>query len=157
MSERVADSRLMKWATCLGALLCLFAVGCSTANKHPPASSGPAAGATTSEQLLGIKVVAIRWSAGGSALDFRFRVVDPAKALPLMDRSVNPYLIDEASGARFGIPSSPKIGPMRQTTRHPEIGRVYWMLFANPARYVKKGNRVTVVFGDVRLEHLTVQ
>lgn len=135
----------------------MFAVGCSTANKHPPASSGPAAGAATPEQLLGIEVEAVRWSAGGLMLDFRYRVVDPQKSLPMLDRSVKPYLIDEASGARFGIPSSPKIGPMRQTTPRPDADRVYWLLFGNPGRYVKRGNRVTVVFGDIRLEHLIVQ
>jgi len=107
--------------------------------------------------MPGIEVVAIRLSAGGSMLDFRYRVVDSEKALPIMDRTIKPYLIDEAGGARFGIPSSPKIGPLRQTTRRPEVGRVYWVLFTNLGRYVKLGNRVTVVFGDLRLEHLVVE
>ena len=98
----------------------------------------------TPEQLLGIEVVAIRWSAqtascSTSAIGWSSR----EKALPLMDHSIKPYLIEEASGARFGIPSSPKVGPMRQTTRRPEAGRVYWMLFGNPARYIKPGNLVT--------------
>lgn len=90
-------------------------------------------------------------------LDFRYRVVDPEKAFTIMDRAIKPYVIDEASGARFAIPSSPKVGPMRQTTRRIEAGRVYWMLFANPARFIKPGNRVTVVVGDTRVEHLTVE
>lgn len=90
-------------------------------------------------------------------LDFRYRVVDPEKATKIMDRSIKPYLIDEATGAKFLIPSSPKVGPMRQTTRRVERGRSYWLLFANPARYVKPGNLVTVVVGDVRLEHIRVQ
>jgi len=46
---------------------------------------------------------------------------------------------------------------MRQMTRQPEPGRVYWLLFANPARFIKPGNLVTVVIGDVRLEHLAVE
>ena len=90
-------------------------------------------------------------------LDFRYRVVEPDRALLVMDRSIKPYVIDEASGARFLIPSSPKVGPMRQTTRQPEPGRDYWLLFANPARFIKPGNLVTVVIGDVRLEHLAVE
>jgi hypothetical protein len=90
-------------------------------------------------------------------LDFRYRVLDPEKALTMMDRSIKPYVIDEASGARFVIPSSPKVGPMRQTTRRPEVGRSYWMLFANPARFIKSGNLVTVVVGDIRLEHIRVE
>jgi hypothetical protein len=46
---------------------------------------------------------------------------------------------------------------MRQTTRRPEAGRMYWLLFANPAKYIKPGNQVTVVVGDYRLEHLVVE
>lgn len=55
------------------------------------------------------------------------------------------------------VPSSPKTGPMRQTAQLPETGRVYWMFFGNPGHYVKRGNRVTVVVGSLRLEHLTVE
>lgn len=152
-----SDSRLRLRAVCLAGLVFLSAVGCASANKSSTARPAPVSGTLAPERLLGIEVVAIRWSAGGTMLDFRYRVVDPEKALPLLDRSIKPYLIDEASGARFGIPSSPKIGPMRQTAPRAEVGRVYWMLFGNPGRQVKKGNRVTVVVGDVSLEHLTVE
>jgi hypothetical protein len=31
------------------------------------------------------------------------------------------------------------------------------MLFANPARFIKSGNLVTVVVGDIRLEHIRVE
>jgi hypothetical protein len=135
----------------------LISVGCATATRQAPAGPAPAVQSPTPEQLLGIEVVAIRSSAQGMMLDFRYRVVDPVKALPLMDHAIKPYLIEEASGARFGIPSSPTVGPMRQTSLRAEVGRVYWMLFGNPGRYVKPGNKVTLVFGEVRLEHLTVK
>jgi hypothetical protein len=31
------------------------------------------------------------------------------------------------------------------------------MLFANAGKYVKSGDKVTVIFGDYRMEHLTVE
>jgi len=151
------NSRLKLFVPWLLVLACLLAVGCAGADKQLPAQPVPAAGTAGAEEQLGIKVEALRWSADGYMLDFRYRVVDPEKALLIMDRSVKPYVIDEASGARFLIPSSPKVGPMRQTTRRPEAGRMYWLLFANPAKYIKPGNQVTVVVGDYRLEHLVVE
>jgi hypothetical protein len=151
------NSRLKLFVSRLLVLACLLAVGCAGADKQLPAQPAPSAGTAGPEEQLGIKVEAIRWSADGYMLDFRYRVVDPEKALLIMDRAVKPYIIDEASGARFLIPSSPKVGPMRQTTRRPEAGRMYWLLFANPAKYIKPGNQVTVVVGDYRLEHLVVE
>jgi hypothetical protein len=151
------SSKLKLLALWFLVLTCLFSAGCVGANKQLPAQPAPSAGTAGAEEQLGIKVEAIRWSADGYMLDFRYRVVDPERAQLVLDRSVKPYVIDEASGARFLIPSSPKVGAMRQTTRQPEAGRVYWLLFANPAKYIKPGNKVTVVVGDYRLEHLVVE
>lgn len=138
------------------AVVLVSAAACAAADRTAsPVPSPP--GAPTAEERLGIKVEGIRRSAAGYMLDFRFQVVDPEKAKPIMDRSIKPYVIDEASGAKFVIPSSPKVGPMRQTTRHAEAGRSYWLLFANPGRYIKPDRLVTVVVGDVRLEHLVVK
>jgi hypothetical protein len=36
-------------------------------------------------------------------------------------------------------------------------GRIYGALFANPGRFVHAGDRVTVVMGEFRAEHLVVQ
>ena len=148
----------MKAATaCLVVSVWALAAGCAAPGSSPPVLIPPPSGRSAAEERIGIRVVAIRSSADGFMLDFRYRVVEPDRALLVMDRSIKPYVIDEASGARFLIPSSPKVGPMRQTTRQPEPGRDYWLLFANPARFIKPGNLVTVVIGDVRLEHLAVE
>lgn len=135
----------------------LFCAGCATSGATSSTGLAPAPVAPTAEARLGIRVEGLRRSADGFMLDFRYRVVDPERARLIMDRAMKPYLIDEGSGAKFLIPSSPKVGPMRQTTRRPESGRVYWLLFANPARHVQAGSLVTVVVGDVRLEHIVVE
>src|SRR3970040_2188997 len=50
------------------------------------------------EAQLGIRMEGLRLSAAGYILDFRYRVLDPVRAAPLMDRKIRPYLLDEASG-----------------------------------------------------------
>jgi hypothetical protein len=109
------------------------------------------------EEKWGIRILSIRQSANGYMLDFRYRVIDPEKASLLLSRKEKPYLIDQASGARFMVPSSPKIGPLRQTALKPIADRNYFILFANPGKYVKPGNKVTVVIGEFRAENLVVE
>ncbi len=109
------------------------------------------------EEKWGIRVLNIRQSANGYMLDFRYRVLDPDKASHLFNRKEKPYLIDQESGARFMVPSSPKIGPLRQTSLKPIANRNYFILFANPGKYVKVGNKVTVVIGEFRAENLVVE
>lgn len=121
----------------------------------------PATSAKTSsiQDRWGIEIVRIRVTAAGHMLDFRYRVIDPDKALPILDHKVKPYLIDQKSGAKFEVPKPPKVGSMRQTTRsgEPKANRVYFILFGNLGRLVEAGNKVTVVIGDFRAEDLIVQ
>jgi hypothetical protein len=89
-------------------------------------------------------------------VDFRFRILDGAKAAPLLERSVKPYLVDQATGARFIVPAPPKVGQLRSGGR-PRDGRVYFIYFANPGQYVKSGDKVTVAIGDFRARDIVVQ
>lgn len=88
-------------------------------------------------------------------LDLRFRVTDPEKAALLLSKDTPAYLVDPATGAKMTVPVT-KIGTMRQTTRLPEKGRVYFMFFQD-GQQVKSGEKVTVVIGEHRFENLTVQ
>lgn len=107
----------------------------------------------------GVEVLGVTRTAAGYMLDFRYRVVDPEKALPLLSRKgkVRSYLIDQATGATLFVPSSPKVGPLRQTSLTATPGRVYYTLFANPGGLVKPGGKVTVVIGEFRVEDLLVR
>jgi len=107
-------------------------------------------------EIWGIQPLTIRLSANGYMLDFRYKVTDAEKAAPLFRRDVKPYLLDQASGAVFGVPSGPKVGSLRQT-RPPVAGKNYFIIFANPGNYVKLGNKVTIVIGDLKVENLTVE
>ncbi len=103
----------------------------------------------------GIEVNALRLSANGNMLDFRYRVIDPEKAAILGSAKIKPVLIDQESGAQLHVPSMPKVGQLRSTQRL-VAGKIYTALFANPGAAVKKGQLVTIVFGDFRAENLTV-
>ena len=109
------------------------------------------------ENKWGVKVEDIRLSSAGYMLDFRYRVLDPQKAAPLLSRQVKPYLVDQESGSKLIVPAPPKVGSLRQKSYQPISNKIYFILFSNPGRLVKPGNKVTVVIGDFRAEDLIVE
>ena len=109
--------------------------------------------------------IAARWgidhlrlvrSAGGHLLDFRYRIVDPAKAAPLQARGVRPYVLHPRTGARLSVPTTPKAGALRNTGK-PQRGRVYFALFSNPKGLVQRGDRVSVVFDSFTAPDVLVE
>lgn len=106
---------------------------------------------------LGIEVIAVRTTAAGSMLDFRFKVLDKEKSMPFFLKELKPHLIDERTGAVLEVPVPAKGGPMRPTSRDPRVGVTYFMLFGNPGKFIKKGNTVTIVVGENRVEKLIVE
>jgi len=111
------------------------------------------------EEQWGVRVESIRSTAAGNMIDFRYRILDADKALPLVDRRIKAYLIDEASGASLTVPNTAKVGPLRQTVKYgkPKEDRIYLVIFGNPGKFVKPGNKVTVVIGDFRAENLILE
>ena len=108
------------------------------------------------EETWGIEILGVRSTAANYMLDFRYRVIDAEKANPLFRRKSRPQLIEQETGAQMGVYSSPKTGPMR-TTNMPKNDRNYFILFANPGKQIKVGNKVTVVIDDFKAENITVQ
>jgi hypothetical protein len=84
--------------------------------------------------------------------------VDAAKAAPLLDGKQRPYLLD-GRGAKLGVPDTPILGSLRQTSRNGKVSTThsYFILFANPGKYLHAGDRVTLVVGDARVPDLTVE
>lgn len=141
--------------TWLLALTITLLAGCAAA--PPPQEQALAAAKRTPEQQAGIRIIGVRQASAGYMLDFRYVVEEPLRAGALFDRAVIPYLIHEASGARFMVPNPAKVGPLRATSKEPTVGKQYYIFFANPGRYVKPGDQVTVVVGRHRFEHLAVR
>lgn len=131
----------------------LILSGCATAAKRDEdfgiSEADP-------EAKWGIRVEGIRLSAADYMLDFRYRVIDPKKAKALFKREDKPYVIDQKTGAKFMVPSPPKVGPLR-TSDIPQEGKIYFIIFANPGKYIKRGNPVTVVIGNFQAKDLIVQ
>lgn len=104
-----------------------------------------------------IEVASLRLTAAGHMLDFRYRVIDPEGARRLLSRSAETYAVDQATGTRLVVPTTAKIGPLRQTSHGARPGRVYFALFANAGGVVRKGSLLTVVLGDLVLRDLKVE
>jgi hypothetical protein len=128
-----------------------------------PSTQAPASAATWHgtqnsyyKRKWGVDVVGVRLVSSGAMLRFSYRVIDPEKAQPLNDKRWNPYLVDEATGVKLGVPEMEKVGKLRQTGPAEE-GRVYWMVFGNPGDLVKHGDRVDVVIGNFRADGIVVE
>lgn len=109
------------------------------------------------EERFGVQVIGLRLAAGGYMLDFRYRVVDAAKAKPLVGKDVTPYLLDPQTGAKTVVPASPKFGALKPISGEPLTpGRNYFMMFANPGKRLGQGREATVVIGDFKAERLVI-
>ncbi len=125
--------------------------------SYAAARSRPNGRATTEYKMLwGIDNIVVKQVAGGALIRFSYRVLDPAKARVLNDEKLAPQLVDETSHYALQIPAMEQVGQLRQTAT-PEAGRDYWMVFSNKGGYVRPGNRVDIVIGNLRINGLVVQ
>jgi hypothetical protein len=144
----------------IGAAFCLCLIFITGPLGATPGEEQPAAQEQkmSIEEQWGVKIESLRTSGAGNLLDFRYRIIDPEKASHLVDRRNKAYMIDQSSGKVLSVPTTAKVGPMRQTVRYglPKKDRVYFVLFGNP-HLIKPGDKVTVVIGEFRVENLIVE
>ncbi len=143
-----------------------WSAGCTNNTSKPVEEKEPAygGGAEVSDprhvgslrDKWGVELLGIQTTATGYMLDFRYRVVDAEKAAPLLDRRIKPYIVVEKDEARLHVPVTNKLGALRQTTKDVKVNRNYFVLFSNPSRHVKSGDKVTVVIGDFVAKNLSV-
>lgn len=136
------------------ALLGLAPISNGWATTALDAQPSPA-GLSEPEKRFGIRILSLRPTAAGNMLDMRFRVLDPEKAQPILDKGKKAFVLDQASGKALSVPVT-KAGSWRQTTSKPEAGRVYFVLFGNPNKLVKENSKVTVVIGDFKKNDIVV-
>lgn len=105
----------------------------------------------------GVGEFIVRQTSAGYMLDLRYRVFDKEKAKPLFSRQLLPFIIEESSGVKYGVPASPKVGFLRQAPQHVKENKQYFLMIANPGKRIKAGDKLTLVIGDFRIEHLTVE
>ena len=104
----------------------------------------------------GIELIAMRSTAYGHMIDFRYRVLDAEKAAPLFERKTKPYLVHQESGKALAVPNTAKLGSLRNSNI-PQQGKIYWMFFGNSHGVIQIGDKVTVAIGDFRATDIEVQ
>lgn len=101
----------------------------------------------------GIDINLLAVTAAGGLVELRYQVVDPDKAAPLVhDPDLSPALVVESTGKTL-VMSTP---PHHHGTEL-QLGGTYFFLMANAESALHKGDKVTLVIGDARLEHLEMQ
>jgi hypothetical protein len=106
--------------------------------------------------IWGVDSLAVKSVESGEVIRFTYHVLDGDKAKPLNDKKSEPFLIDPRAGIKLVVPSLENVGQLRQSGT-PEAGKSYWMAFSNQGRLVKRGDRVSVVIGQFRVDGLVVQ
>lgn len=139
------------------AICCIGNNASAQPESVPPDSKVIQKQMTSSREASGIKVDRISYAVGGMKLDLRYRVTDIKKAQQILTNKTPLALIDQASGSVLGVPNMPKVGKLRQLPNQNETWRVYWMMFDNPGALVKRGGKVTLVIGDVKIKDITVE
>jgi len=153
---------IKKYAPLLLFIMSILVVACS--DKSTDVNAKPAevlskvkTSAELAKELWGVDNFTVMQTSAGYMLDIRYRVLDVAKAKPLFSRKLRPFVIEEASGVRYGVPASPKIGFLRQAPSDLKANKVYFLFVANPGKKIQKGDKLTLVIGDFKIEHLIVQ
>jgi hypothetical protein len=154
---RTAAASLAGLAISLGAPHASAEAGVDSGSPSAVCIGSGAGSAVEIRERWGVEIVGVHLTAAGHLVDFRYRVLDPDKARPLLDRQNRAELLDQGSGAVLFVPHAAKIGTLRQNTANPRVGRVAYALFSNPQRRVQPGRQVTIRIGDFKIENLTVQ
>ena len=111
---------------------------------------------TLMKRQWGVEVLFVRPTSAGYMLEFRYKVLDPEKARPLFERQTKPMLTHVDSGAKFIVPTPPKTGALRNSNM-PLEDHTYWMFFANPGKFIKSGDLVTIEIGDFVAKNIVVK
>jgi hypothetical protein len=115
----------------------------------PPAAAEPA-------KEWGIEVASLRLTAGGNAVDLRYKVVDPEKSAPLLREGGPSYILNE-EGRRISSRNVQGIGDYYAARHLDQPNRVYSTWFANQGGTLKSGDLVSVVMGDLRVSNVRVE
>lgn len=119
--------------------------------SRPPASAGG-----YYQAMWGVDNLLVRRTASDNLIRFSYRVVDPARAKALANKSSTPYMVGQRSHAVLHVPVMDKIGQLRQSGTA-EVGKEYWMVFSNKGNLVRAGDRVNVIIGSFHVDGLVVE
>lgn len=107
------------------------------------------------KMVWGVDSLGVKWGESGEVIRFTYRVLDADRARVLNDKKFEPSLEDPQAGVKLVVPSLENVGQLRQSAP-PENGKLYWMVFSNKGRLVKRGDHVNLVIGPFRADGLVV-
>ena len=100
----------------------------------------------------GIEITKVGMTAGGKALDLRYKVLDVAKATSMLHMTNYVYVFNQSNHKVLIVPFQRD----NQTSQKLMVGKTYFTLLPNKDGNVSSGNTVTVVVGGSRAENLIV-
>lgn len=101
----------------------------------------------------GIDLNLIAVTAAGGLIEFRYQVVDPDKADRIVhDPVLAPAFVVEETGETLVMSAPP-----HHHGAELQLGGTYFFLMANAHNAVHQGALLTLVIGDMRVEHLVVE
>jgi hypothetical protein len=134
----------------VGVAAFLLARGWPVSSRMPAAEIMPTNPAI--EAQWGIRITQIGVTADGGLVDFRYLVIDPDKALAMLqDEQALPTLTAEDSGQLVNSAA------LMAAKHDLAAGRTYFLLYRNTKGAIKRGTPVTVKVGDLRLEHIVAK
>ncbi len=110
-------------------------------------------------QDWGIQLVHMRVTAGGYMIEFRYKVVDPDKALILSSQKIAdfPYLHSLKSRAKLSVPYGGTVGFLKSFRGFLKKGKNYTAMFSNEGKHMLSGDKVKIQIKDQLSPALTLQ
>jgi hypothetical protein len=112
---------------------------------------GTPATAEAVEAQYGIRITHIAVLADGGLIDFRFQVIDVDKAAPLFSLDKRPIMIVEKTGQVVDSLYHPPMG------HGVKAGQSQYFIYNDNRGVIKAGMSISVLLGDLRLEHIIAQ
>lgn len=103
------------------------------------------------EDETGIRILRVVMIAAGGLVDLQYQVLDPDKSLVVHDDENPPTLINEEDGRVLNIPFH------EHGFQELHTARTYRLHIMNADNVLQRGDTVTILIGDARLEHIAVQ
>lgn len=106
-----------------------------------------------SKPKVPLEVISCSLTADGGFIDIRYMVRDKEAAKEASEGEF--YILVESTGKKLMVPNMGQIGALKQNAS--SNGRVQFVLFANPAPRLEPGEKVTLVLGKLKKEHLELR
>jgi len=124
----------------------------------PPAAATASTAYISNDQLeaqYGVRITLIGVSAVGGIVDFRYKLVDPAKAAALLHDPENAPVLTAVDSGLTLTPT--QMGSRHHSQMGMKKGTAPFTFYPNVRNAVKAGTPVSVAFGKIKVEPIVAQ